>query len=100
MSRFQSNKPKSLKDLLSDFLESYPHKDKLKRGMVLSIWAETVGPAIAEQTERLYFKNGKLFVHVKNGVWRHEIHMKRYNIAQKLNEEVGDEIVKEIVVKS
>lgn len=100
MSRFGSNKPKPLKDLLSDFIKKYPHKRELKQGMILSIWPRMVGKAIDEQTEDLQFKNGKLIVYVKNPAWRHEIHMKRFSIAKKLNEEVGDKIIDEIIVRS
>ena len=100
MSRFNRNKPKPLKDLLKKFLEQYPHKEPLKRGMVLSVWPETVGEAIAEQTEKLHFKDGRLIIHVRDPAWRHEIHMQRYQLKNKLNSEVGDDVIKEIVVRS
>ena len=100
MSRFNRNKPKPLKDLLKNFLEEYPHKERLKRGMVLSIWDKAVGEAISEKTEKIYFKEGRHIIHVKDPAWRHEIHMQRYQIKTKLNREVDDEIVKEVVVRS
>ncbi|MDZ7689660.1 MAG: DUF721 domain-containing protein [Balneolaceae bacterium] len=100
MSRFRSNKPKPLKDLLKNFLDDYEHKDKLKRGMILSIWSKTVGEKINEKTDNLYFKNGKLIVHVQDPAWRHEIHMQRFQIQKRLNKQVGDKIIKEIVVRS
>ena len=68
--------------------------------MILSLWSETVGESINEQTEDLHFEYGNLIVHVKNPAWRNEIHMKRFNIAKKLNDEVGEKIIKEIVVRS
>ncbi|MFH5831291.1 DUF721 domain-containing protein [Halalkalibaculum sp. DA3122] len=100
MARFSRNKPKALKDLLKNFLDDYPHKNKLKRGMILSIWSKSVGEKIAEKTDNIYFKDGKLIIHVKDPAWRHEIHMQRFQIQKKLNREVGDKIVKEIVVRS
>lgn len=100
MSRYKSNKPKLLKEALKDFLDTYPHRKQLKRGMILSLWDRTVGERIAEQTENIHFEHGNLVVHVKNPAWRQEIHMKRYSIAKKLNEEVDEKIVKEIVVRS
>lgn len=100
MSRFNQNKPKPLKELLKNFLKEYPHRDKLKRGMILSIWSNAVGEAIAEKTENIYFKDGKLIIHVKDPAWRHEIHMQRFQIMKKLNREVDDKIIKEIVVRS
>lgn len=100
MGRFRSNTPKPLKDALKDFLENYPHRKRLKRGMILSLWEQTVGERIAEQTGDLYFERGNLVIHVKNPAWRQEIHMKRFSITKKLNEKVDEQIIKEIVVRS
>lgn len=100
MGRFKSNKPKPLKDALKDFLDDYPHRKRLKRGMILSLWEQTVGERIAEQTENIHFEYGNLIVHVKNPAWRQEIHMKRFSITKKLNDQVDEKIIKEIVVRS
>lgn len=100
MGRFRSNTPKPLKDALKDFLESYPHRKRLKRGMILSLWNETVGERIAEQTEDIHFEHGNLVIHVKNPAWRQEIHMKRFSIAKRLNDKVDEKIISEIVVRS
>lgn len=100
MGRFNSNTPKSLKELVKDYLDNVPYRKRLKRGMILSLWSETVGPSIAEQAENVHFEHGKLVLNVKNPAWRHEIHMKRFSIAKKLNDQVGEKIVKEIVVRS
>lgn len=100
MARYRSNSPKLLRDALKDFLDDYPHRKRLKRGMILSIWEQTVGGRIADETENIHFEHGNLVVHVKNPAWRQEIHMKRFSIAKKLNEKVGEKIIKEIVVRS
>lgn len=100
MSRYRSNTPKSLKEALKDFLDNYPHRKRLKKGMILSLWQSTVGDRIAEQTENIHFEYGNLVVHVKNPAWRQEIHMKRFSIAKKLNDQVDEKIIKEIVVRS
>lgn len=100
MSRYRSNSPKLLRDALKDFLDDYPHRKRLKRGMILSIWKQTVGERIAGETENIHFEHGNLVVHVRNPAWRQEIHMKRFSIAKKLNDKVGEKIIKEIVVRS
>lgn len=100
MAYFNSNPPKPLSDLVKGFLDDVPYKKRLQRGMVLSLWAETVGPKIDEQTEDIHFEHGNLVVNVKNSAWRHELHMKRFSIAKKLNDKIGSEAVKEIVVRS
>lgn len=100
MSRYRTNTPKPLKELVKDFLDDVPHRKRLKRGMILSLWDEAVGENIARQTENLRFAKDKLILNVKNPAWRHEIHMKRFSIAKKLNDQVGEKIIKEIVVRS
>lgn len=100
MGRYRSNTPKPLKDALNNFLDDFPYRKRLKRGMVLSLWDETVGERIAEQTTNVHFEYGNLVIHVKNPAWRQEIHMKRFSIAKRLNDKVDDKIIKEIVVRS
>lgn len=99
MAYFNTNKPKPLSELVKGFLDDVPYKKKLKRAMVVSFWAETVGSQINAETENVHFEHGNLVVHVKNSAWRHEIHMKRFSIAKRLNDKVGGNIVKEIIVR-
>jgi predicted nucleic acid-binding Zn ribbon protein len=98
-SRYGSNPPKPLNEVLNKYLDSIPNRKRLKQGMVLSFWPKAVGKAIAEQTEKVHFEHGNLIVHVKNPVWRNEIHRQRFSITKKLNKKVGDDIVKDIVVR-
>jgi|AntDeeMinimDraft_6_1070357.scaffolds.fasta_scaffold04357_3 predicted nucleic acid-binding Zn ribbon protein len=100
MAFFDTDPPKPLRDVLKNFLDDVPYRKRLKRGMILSLWPETVGPSINEQTKNVHFEHGNLVIHVKSPAWRNEIHMKRYSIAKKLNDEVGEKIIKEIVVRS
>ncbi len=100
MAIFNTKPPKPLSELVKGFLDNFPHKKRLQKGMVLSLWAETVGPKINAQTENVHFEHGNLIIHVKNSAWRHELHMKRFHLAKKLNEKVGDKVIKEIVVRS
>lgn len=68
--------------------------------MILSVWSKCVGQKIADKTDNIYFKNGKLILHVQDPAWRHEIHMQRFQIQKRLNREVDGKIVKEIIVRS
>jgi predicted nucleic acid-binding Zn ribbon protein len=95
-----SNRPRPLGDLLKDFVENYPRRRELKRGMILSVWSEVVGSAIAKECTGLKFEGDRLIVRIKNPGWRHEVHMQRYSIMNQLNREVDEDIVKEIVVRA
>ncbi len=92
--------PIQFADALTTYLEKFPHRRQLKRGMVLSLWAEVVGSSISVQCKELYFKGSTLYVHVASPMWRHEVHMQRIAIMKKLNAEVKEDIVREIIVKT
>ena len=97
---FHRKKPRPLKDLLDDFIENYPDKTAIKRGMVLALWPELVGESVRGQVRDLKFQGSRLILFVADPSWRHEIHMQRHNIARKLNEAVKGEIVREIIIKN
>jgi len=92
--------PKPISDALQKYLDKFPHKKKLRQGMVLSVWKEVVGERIASQVTDIHFESGKLIIKVSNQVWRHEIHANRFNIAKRLNTKVKSQIVGDIIVRS
>lgn len=94
------NSPKPLGDLLKDFIETYPRRRELKRGMVLSVWPEIVGNSISKECSNVKFDGDRLIVTIKNPGWRHEVHMQRYSIMTRLNKEVDEDIVKEIIIRA
>lgn len=99
MGYYGKKKPLSLSSLLEDFVEDLPYKKELKKGMILSLLPDYVGPTIAGQCEDVHFEGNKLVMRIKNPGWRHELHMQRYTIARQLNRKVKEEIIKEIIVR-
>lgn len=94
-----SKKPRAIGDLLKDFVDDYPARKKLKRGMVLSVFPKTAGKRIMEQVEEFWFTGNKLFIKVKDQAWRQELHLQRNTLKKKLNDSVREEIVEEIIVR-
>ncbi len=94
-----SKKPKAIGDLLKDFVDTYPAQEKLKRGMVLSVFPEVAGERIMEQVEDVYMKGNTLFVKVSNQAWRQELYFQRHQFREKLNRKVRGEIVKDVIFR-
>lgn len=67
--------------------------------MVLHFWPEVVGEQVARITKKVHFERDMLIVEVENDAWRHELHMNRFSIRKKLNAKVGDDIVKDVIVR-
>lgn len=93
------NIPPTLGSVLDEYLDKFPHKKKLRQGMVLSVFEKVVGSRMAEQVEEIYFKDDDLILMVSHASWRHEIHANRFGIAKKLNQEIKGDVVKNIIVK-
>ena len=92
--------PKPLSESLKKYLDKFPHKKKLRQGMILSSWEDVVGERIASQVKDIHFEGDRLVVKVSNQVWRHEIHANRFSIAKRLNAKVKAQVVGEIIVRS
>lgn len=96
----KSRKPRVLQDLLEEYLDKHPDQKKVQRGKVLTIWSEVVGAHIANVSENIHFERDTLVVEVSHSAWRHELHMNRDTIVRKLNQRVGGDVVKSLVVRA
>ena len=93
-------KPKAMNELLKEFMKKIPQQAELKRGMALHLYPEVVGEQIAAATKKVRFDGSKLIVTVTSEAWRFELHANRYSITKRLNEKVGSNVVKEIIVRT
>ncbi len=90
--------PEPLEHLLNVFIERFPQKKAMKRGIILHMFPKIVGERVASECVQLKFNGSTLLVRIPNPAWRHEVHMQRFSILTKLNAEVNEEIIKELVV--
>jgi predicted nucleic acid-binding Zn ribbon protein len=89
----------SLAEAMQDYIKEMNIGPKLKEMSILSSWENMVGKAISSRTEKVYIKDGKLFVHLKSSIVRNELMMIREELRVKLNNQAGGEIIREIVLK-
>jgi len=95
---FYNKKPVAVGDLIKTYVEKYPRKKELKRGMVLALVPKIAGERMQQEISNAWFRDDVLCLKVKNQAWRQEIHFQRFNLMQRFNKEVKDEIVKDIVI--
>lgn len=65
----------------------------------LQIWQQIVGETIAKITAVERLKDGDLYVRVKNPAWRMELNFRKKEIAARLNEAVGSEMIRTIIFR-
>lgn len=92
--------PRPLSDLLQDGLKGLGMAERLREAEIWRLWPAVVGPAISSRAQPLRIINGTLTVAVSSGPWMQELSFLKGMIREKLNERLGGEIVKEIVLKS
>lgn len=94
-----SHSPKSLTDLLGAVIKDLGIKRKLDEVRTIEVWATLAGPQINGVTQSAWVRGDKLYVKITSAAWRQELHLRRGQWQERLNEQLGDELVREIVFR-
>ena len=97
--RMEKSNTRSLKDVLSDFLQQNNLDKRLKERTLVNSWESVVGKTINRTTKNIYIRDKKLHVHLTSSVARNELHMLKDELVKRLNEKAGEKIISEIVLK-
>jgi predicted nucleic acid-binding Zn ribbon protein len=89
----------SLAEAMKDYIKEMHLEVKLNEVSVINSWEATVGKAIAARTSKIYIRDQVLYVHLNSSVVRNELLMLRQALKEKLNENAGAEVIKDIVLK-
>ena len=89
---------KPLGDLIKEFYEQHRGSDYLDEVKLINSWPKVVGPFIASHTIDLCIKNQVLFVRVDSDALRSELGYSKSLLIRNLNDLVGKEVVREIVL--
>ena len=89
----------TIANVIKDYLKEAQIEGKLKEVQVINSWEELVGKTIARRTNKIYIKNGKLYLHMNSSIVKNELLMHREGIIERINTNAGEEIVKEIVIR-
>lgn len=95
----KEGKTKKIDELVTQVLRQMGLEQKFKEHEVCGIWAEVVGQMIASRTKSIGMTDGKLFVSFTSAVVRNEISMVREGLIKALNDKIGGEVVKEIIIR-
>jgi len=89
----------SLAEAMKDYIREMNLGGKLSEAGIINSWEETVGKAISSRTSKIYIKDHILYVHLNSSVVRNELFMLRQALKEKLNENAGSEVIKDIVFR-
>jgi predicted nucleic acid-binding Zn ribbon protein len=89
----------SLAEAMQDYIREMKLGNKLQEVGVIGSWESIVGKAISSRTSKIYIIDGVLYVHLKSSIVRNELMMLREALREKLNNQAGAELIREIVLK-
>ncbi len=98
MRKRQSNQ-QPLKEVIDDWLEAHPMANKVKETRIVHLWGALLGPSVKNRTQKVYFNRGTLTVQLDSSVLRNELSFAREAILQNINKELGEDLVKELILK-
>lgn len=93
------NEEHSMQDILKEFIQV----NKLDSGMdkvdVEQAWKNLMGNGVNNYTEEVLLKNNILYVKLSSAVLRNELSYGKDKIIKMINEEMGKELVKTLVLR-
>lgn len=87
--------------LIGDIVRRYLREEGLETPLneyrLVHSWEETVGRGVAAYTRNIYIRNQVLYVHVISPALRQNLQMCREQLVNRLNQNVGAQIIVDIV---
>lgn len=93
----RSTKSLPLKDAIDAFLNSFNLQSKFDESYLVTYWEKIMGASIAKRTEKIYIKNGTLFLQISSAPLRQELLLAKTKLISLLNTEIGKDIISEVV---
>tara|TARA_R110000796_G_scaffold252631_1_gene389229 strand:- start:116905 stop:117201 length:297 start_codon:yes stop_codon:yes gene_type:complete len=88
---------------LSEALQEFISANKLQKGIdkvdTREAWANLMGNGVNNYTTAIELRNDTLFVSLSSSVLREELSLGKSKIITMLNEELGKEVVKKLVLR-
>lgn len=95
----QRKNEQSIGEILREYLKMTQLENRVFEGRIAEIWQETLGEVITRETERIHLSGGTLFVVLRSPSLKNEIMMRRTAIRLALNQKLGTDVIKQVVVR-
>lgn len=95
----QRKNAQSIGEIIRQYLRTTQLEQHVMEGRIAAVWQETLGDQITSETERIHLFDGMLTVVLRSPSLRNEIVMRRTAIRMALNEKLGSDIIKSVIVR-
>ena len=89
----------SLKEVIKELFKTYHIDSKVYEVQIKEIWEKAMGKTIARYTTDLKLKDGILTIYLNSAPLRQDLGYNRDSILTRINEEFGERVVREVVIR-
>ena len=89
----------SMQDAIQQFLKQSRLKSGIQALQIEDVWENIMGKTIAKYTDKIQIINQTLFINTQVGPLRNELLYQKDKIIERVNEALGDKVIKEVVIK-
>jgi len=86
-----------IKEAIDEMVKTFHLEWKMNEVRVIASWEKVMGKTVANRTTQIYMRHKKLFVQLNSASLREELFNARDKIVKLVNEEVGVNVIEEIV---
>ena len=89
----------SLGDALKQFLNQSRLKGSIQALQIEDVWEQIMGKTIAKYTDKIQIHGQTLYINTTVAPLKQELLYQKDKIIQRVNEALGEKVVKEVVIK-
>ena len=89
----------SLGDALKKFLNQSQIKGSIQALQIEEVWEQIMGKTVARYTDKIQIHGHTLYVNTTIAPLRQELMYQKDKIIQRVNEALGEKVIKEVVIK-
>lgn len=93
------NEEQSIQDVLKNFISHNKLQGGIDKVEVKEVWFNLMGNGVANYTEEVELRKDTLYVKLTSAVLREELMFGRDKIIKMINQEIGKEVVKTLVLR-
>jgi predicted nucleic acid-binding Zn ribbon protein len=89
----------SLQDAMQDMLKEYRLKPQFDETRVKMLWEKIMGKTIATYTSNIAVRKKVLYLTILSAPLKHELSFAKDKIKTRLNEEMGEDYITDVVIR-
>lgn len=89
----------SMQDAIKQFLKQSKLKNSVQALRIEEVWEEIMGKTIAKYTDKIQIINQTLFISSSVAQLKHELMYQKEKIIERVNEALGENVIKDVVIK-